>query len=190
MSANPTATQNHHEAADGTYTVEGNRIELVARPPSPPAVPGPTVISILAAGLGMDGRVEVRGAQGVRVTSGLPPLPPMTSDSTNGVEVVVGETGNLTLQRGLLPVDQKIELTPTGITVDAGAMEVTIKSLTQITLSVCDGLAKITLGPEGVTVEALTIRLSAQVQAQLQAVMAQITGEAMTQISGGLTMIG
>jgi len=34
------------------------------------------------------------------------------------------------------------------------------------------------------------IKLSAQVMAQLQGIMAQLSGSAMTQISGGITMIG
>jgi hypothetical protein len=85
-------------------------------------------------------------------------LPPVASDSTNGAEVVVGEVQNITLQRGLLPgVDQKIEMTPSGITVDAGAMPVTIQSLTQITLSVAGGLNTITLTPQGITIQGLMI---------------------------------
>jgi hypothetical protein len=110
---------------------------------------------------------------------------------TNGVEILTGEIGNLTLQRGLVPeVDQKLEMTPTGITIDGGVGKVTIKSMTQIELSVAEGLAKITLGPEGVTIQALQINLSAQVQAQIQGLMTQLMGSAMTQISGGITMIG
>ena len=139
----------------------------------------------------MDGRVNVRGSQGVRVTAGPPPLPETTSDSTNGVEILVGETGNLTLQRGIISdVDQKMEMTPTGVTIDGGVQTVTIKSMTKIELSVCEGVAKITIDPTGVTIDALTIKLSAQIMAQIQGVMAQLSGDAMTQISGGITMIG
>jgi len=42
-----------------------------------------------------------------------------------------------------------------GITVDGGAMPVTIQSLTQIKLSVCGGLSSITLGPDGITIMGL-----------------------------------
>lgn len=184
-------TTDHAQSVDGRFSIAANRIELLSRPPLPPAVPGPFVITILAAGLGLDGLVNVRGSQGVRVTAGPPPLPATSSESTNGVEVLVGQTGNLTLQRGLLPeVDQKMEMTPTGITIDAGAGKMTIKSLTEIELSVAEGLTKIKLGPEGVTIEALQIKLSAQVQAEIQALIARLAGSAMTQISGGITMIG
>ena len=181
---------NHNQSLDGHFSIAANQVELLARPPLPPAVPGQSVVSILAAGLGIDGLVDIRGSQGVRVTAGPPPLLPASSASTNGVEILAGETGTVTVQRGLLPIDQKMELTPQGVTIDAGVGKVTVNSLTQIELSVAEGLTKITLGPEGVTIQALQITLSAQVQAQIQGIIAQLTGQAMTQIGGGITMIG
>ncbi len=51
-------------------------------------------------------------------------------------------------------------MTPSGITVDAGAMPVTIQSLTQITLSVAGGLSTITLGPEGVTIQGVLVQIN------------------------------
>jgi len=96
----------------------------------------------------------------VCITAGPPPLPPTASDSTNGVEIAVGELQNVTLQRGLLPIDQKIEMTPGSITVDAGVGTVTIQSLTQITLSVAGGLSTITLGPEGITIQGLMVKIN------------------------------
>lgn len=154
-------TQDRIESADGSYSISANQVQLLSRPPLPPGVPLPSVITIAAPGMGMDGRVDVRGSQGVRVTAGPPPLPPTTSDSTNGVEIVVGEVQNVTIQRGLLPgVDQKIEMTPSGITVDAGSMPVTIQSLTQITLSVAGGLSAITLGPQGITLQGVLVQIN------------------------------
>jgi hypothetical protein len=180
----------HTQNFEGHFSIAANQVELLALPPLPPSVPGQSVISILAAGLGIDGLVDIRGTQGVRVTAGPPPLLPASSASTNGVEILAGETGTVTVQRGLLPIDQKIEMTPGGITIDAGVGKVTVKSLTQIELSVAEGLTKLTLGPEGVTIQALQINLSAQVQAQIQGIITQLTGTAMTQIGGGITMIG
>jgi hypothetical protein len=115
---------------------------------------------VIAAGEGTDGRVEVRGVQGVRITTGPPPEPPTSSDSTNGVEIVVSENQNVTIQRGLLPIDQKIEMTPGNITIDAGAGTLTLKSLTEITLSVADGLATITLTPAGVKIQGLLVQIN------------------------------
>jgi hypothetical protein len=177
---------------DGNYVITANQVALLSRTPLPPSVPNPNVITIMAGDLlGMSGTVNVRGYTGVRLTAGPPPLPATESNSTDGVEIEIGETGSFTLKRGLIPeVDQKMEVTSSGVTVDAGSGEVTIKSLSKITLSVAEGMTQITLGPEGVTIEALQIQLSAQVQAMIQGLMTQLSGSAMTQISGGITMIG
>jgi len=153
-----TSSADRVETAKGTYGIKANAVQVVCMPPVPPAIPVPSVITLAATGLAMDGLVNVYGSQGVRVTAGPPMLPPVASDSTNGAEVVVGETQNITLQRGLVPsVDQKIEMTPAGITVDGGAMPVTIQSLTQITLSVAGGLSTITLTPEGITIQGVMV---------------------------------
>jgi hypothetical protein len=180
----------HAESIEGTFDLAANRINLCARPPLPPAVPAKCVVTILSTGTGADGLVDVRGSQGVRVTAGPPPALPTDSSAANGVEVVVGQTGCLTLQRGLLPSDQKVELTPTGITIDAGAMGVTIKSLSSIELSVAGGLTKLRLGPEGVTVEAVTIKLSATLLAEIKGVMNTISATGINKIGGPMTMIG
>lgn len=146
------------ESANGVYAIRANQVQLMCRPPLPPGIPSPSVITILAAGMGMDGRVDVRGSQGVRITAGPPLLPPTTSDSTNGVEILVSEAQNVTIKRGLIDgVDQKIEMAPGSITVDGGAGSVTIQSLSKITLSVCGGLSTITLGPDGVTINGLPL---------------------------------
>ena len=162
--SNPTLTgggRDSVQSVDGAFVVTANQVEFLSRPPLPPLPPNPSVITLLAAGMSPDGLVNVRGSQGVRITAGPPLLPPTASDSTNGVEIIVGEVQNVTIQRGLLPgVDQKIEMTPNGITVDAGAMPVTIQSLTQITLSVAGGLSMITLGPEGVTIQGILIQIN------------------------------
>jgi hypothetical protein len=187
MALDPTH-QPHY--VDGAYAVTANQIALISQTPLAPDAPDPCVITLLAGGLTMDGLVNIRGCQGVRVTAGPPPLPATGSTSTNGVEIMIGELGKFTLQRGLLPVDQKMEMTSEGVTIDAGAGKVTIKSLTEITLSVAEGMTKIKLGPDGVTIEALQIKLSAQLQAEIQGLINKVTGTAMNQISGGITMIG
>jgi len=156
------ASMDQTAGVSGAYHIQANQVELLSRPPFPPAVPGPCRISVVAAGvIPGDGQVEVRGTQGVRITTGPLCLPPTSSDSTNGVEIIVSETQNVTIQRGVLPdIDQKIEMTPEGITIDAGMAPLTIKSLTQITLSVAEGLATITLGPEGVQIKGLLVQIN------------------------------
>jgi hypothetical protein len=175
---------------DGLYSVTANQIEFFTGPPLPPAIPGPSVIRLLSAGMGIDGQVYVRGTKGVRVTAGPPPLLETASDSTNGVEIMIGELGKFTLQRGLLPVDQKMEMTQSAVSINAGAGKVTIESLTEITLSVAGGVSKIKLGPDGITIEGLMVTVKGDVQTQIQGTMTQVKGDAMTQISGGVTMIG
>jgi hypothetical protein len=139
---------------DGVYALGANRIELMARPPLPPAPLTPSNITLLASGLGMDGKVDVRGSMGVRITSGPPMLPPTTSDSTNGVEIIASELQNVTIQRGLIPVvDQKIEMTPGSIVVDGGAGTITIQSLTEIKIQVAGGVSSITLTPVGIIIQ-------------------------------------
>jgi hypothetical protein len=142
---------------DGNYTITANQVEFVSRPALPPAPPDPCTITLLASDVTqLNGTVNLRGMGGVRITAGPPPLPATGSSSTQGVEIEVGEIQNVTIKRGLIDgVDQKIEMTPTGITVDGGSMPVTIQSLTQIKLSVMGGLSSITLGPDGITVVGL-----------------------------------
>ncbi len=121
----------------------------------------PPAVMIVADSTGDDGMVEINGSQGVRITAGPPSLPPVDSESTNGVEIVTGETQNVTLQRGLIQgVDQMIQMTPSGITVDAGTMPVTIQSLTQITLSVAGGVSTITIAPEGITIQGVLVQIN------------------------------
>jgi len=155
-------TMEHCESFDGKYGITANQVEVLSRQPMPPAPPAPSVVTILATDLvGMSGEVDVRGAGAVRITAGPPELPPAATGSTNGVEIQVGEIQNVTIQRGLIPgVDQKIEMTPSGITVDAGTMPITIQSLTQITLSVAGGLSTITLGPQGVTIQGVMVQIN------------------------------
>jgi len=154
-------TTDHIQSFDGDYILSANQLEIMSVPPMPPAVPGPCLITIQADANGIGGKVNVNGSQGVRISAGPPALPPTASPTTNGVEIAVGEIQNVTIQRGLLPgVDQKIEMTPSGITVDAGVMPVTIQSLTQITLSVAGGLSTITLAPEGVTIQGILVQIN------------------------------
>jgi len=153
---------NHIASVGGTYAIQAKQVELLARPAEVPDLPEPSVISLIATGIPPEaGYIEIRGTQGVRITTGPLAVPPTSSDSTNGVEIIVSEDQNVTIQRGVLPeVDQKIEMTPEGITIDAGAGTLTIKSLTQITLSVAEGLSTITLGPEGITIKGLLVQIN------------------------------
>jgi hypothetical protein len=148
------------ETADGGFQIRANEVEILARPPLPPAVPAPSVITLLAAGTGADGRVNIRGSQGVRITSGFPPLPPTGSDTTNGLEIGVDDVQSIAIQRGVIGNVQEMQMTPAGITIDAGLGAMTIQSLTSITLSVAGGLSSITLTPTGITIQGILVQIN------------------------------
>jgi hypothetical protein len=179
---------------NGSWDVTASKVTLCARPGMPPALPEESVIDVLATGMGVGGRVNVRGSQGVRVTAG-PPLLGLPADSTatNGVEVVVSDLGTISLARGIIPgpAQQTIDITPAGIQIDAGALPVTISSLSAITLSVAGGVAELRITPEGVTIHALSITLSAQVTASIQGLTStSITSAANVKVTAPITMIG
>lgn len=150
-----------HQEFMGTFGVAANQVSLVSRPPFPPAPAAPYVIKILAPGAGQDGFVDVRGSKGVRITTGPPPLPPTHSDSTNGMEVEVSEAQNITLKRGLIPmVDQKIEMAPGQITIDAGTGAIKIQSATNIEISCAMGVASIKLTPAAIILQGPIIMIN------------------------------
>jgi hypothetical protein len=151
--------------SDGLVSTVAGQLEFVAHPPLPPQEQKPPIISMLAADLtGMQGKVDVRGAKGVRLTSGplaIPMLsPPTTSDSTDGIELVASEAQNVTIQRGLLPsIDQVISMTPGNITIDGGIGTIMIQSMTEITLSVAGGATMIRLTPAGIQIQSAGIQV-------------------------------
>ena len=158
---------NTHKSTIGTYEITGNQVVLMSRVPlDPMATPRPNGITILACGNTLvDGKVDLRGSKGVRITAGPPAIPMVspetTADSTNGVEIVVAEPQNITLQRGLIDgVDQKIEMQPASILVDGGVGTVTIQSLTEITLQVAGGVSKISLTPAGIIMQGPIIMIN------------------------------
>jgi hypothetical protein len=166
------------KSVDGAWEIAANPVVLLSRPPAPdPTNPAPTprpnLITILATGslpTMNDGRVDVRGGKGVRITSGGPAMPlfnpPVTSDKTDGVEIVVGAQQKILIHRGILPTDsinmnQRIELTMDNIVVDAGMEgKLTLKAgpseITMdaegITFSVLNGMSFISLAAEGITI--------------------------------------
>jgi|SRR5579871_3744850 len=167
------------KSVDGAWEVAANQVVLLSRPPAPdPTDPTaktqPNLITILATGslpTMNDGRVDVRGGKGVRITTGGPAMPlfnpPVTSEDTNGVEIVVGAQQKILIHRGILPshgnvnMNQRIELTKDQIVVDAGedgtlTLQAGPSSIFMdadgITLSVKNGMSYISLSSEGITV--------------------------------------
>jgi hypothetical protein len=147
---------NNLQSAGATYQIAGNQVVLLSRTALPPAKPGPSVITILAAGalptFADDGKVDIRGAKGVRITAGPPAIPlvspPVTADTTNGVEIMVGETQYVTIYRGVSALNQKIEMFPNGIMIDAGVSGI---------LELKAGASSIVIDEEGITIKGLPL---------------------------------
>jgi hypothetical protein len=130
---------NNLQSASSAYQIAGNQVVLLSRQGvplgNPKAKPGPSQIVILAAG-GLptfdDGKVDMRGGKGVRITTGSPimiPLglsPKVTDDGTDGVEVIVADKQKITIHRGSdspPPAQnffQSIEMTPDSLTLQSG----------------------------------------------------------------------
>jgi hypothetical protein len=137
----------------GKYTVTAEGVEIISRTPLAPAIHGRNVITLLATGetstgAGEGGYVEVRGNTGVRITAGPPSIPPTSSDSTNGVDIIVGLDQTVTILRGFAPHWQKIEMSPGGIEIDAGPSGM---------LTLQAGASSITLNAEGITIKGLPL---------------------------------
>lgn len=146
---------------DGTYSVVANQVQLHTAPQMPPTDPVPYLISLLSPGSGYDGRVEVNASQGVRVTAGPPQMPPTSSESTEGVEVAVGELQSITLIRGMIPgAQQAIAIMPSNLNIMGTTANVLVSSDVQITLSVAGGLSSIVLTPVGIVLKGPVIQIN------------------------------
>jgi type VI secretion system secreted protein VgrG len=93
-------------------------------------------------------------------------------DQTNTVEM--GNQSN-TVKMG--NIDEKANLG-----------SITMEAMQSITLKV--GQSSVTIDQTGVTVKGMMISVEGQVQTQVKAPMTQVSGSAMLQLSGGITMIG
>jgi phage baseplate assembly protein gpV len=140
---------NDEHSVEGRYTVAANGVEIISRTPG--AIPRSNVITLLATGdtetgEGLGGHVELRGNAGVRITAGSPePFLPTSSDSTNGVEIMVGAMQTVKIHRGLGPLPlQKIEMFRGGIEIDAGDTG---------TLTLKAGESSITVNTAGITLK-------------------------------------
>jgi hypothetical protein len=142
-------------SVEGRYTITANGVEIISRTSPLPATRGRNVITLLAAGeeegMGEGGHVEVRGNAGVRITAGPPPGLPTSSDSTNGVEIIVGLEQTVTIQRGLAATfPQKIKMFPGAILIDAGMGSLTLQAAN----------SSITLDAEGITIKGPLVKIN------------------------------
>ena len=171
-------------------TLTANQISLLAAPPPIPGVPEPSAISIVAAGYDVDGAVDVRGSRVVCISAGPPPGLPATSKTARGVEIRTGQAETVSIERGLTGADQKIQMTPAGITINAGSMPVKVESLSEITLSVAGGTSRIRIAPDGITIEGVTVKITGMTLVETSGLTNKVSGLGTTIISAPMTMIG
>ena len=172
------------------YVLAANQVAIVASAPLT-AIPPESTLTLLAAGDDGLGVVDVRGATGVRVTAGPAPGLPTHDLVTNGVEIVAGATGCVTIQQGLVPpAVQKVEMIPgVGLTINAGAMPVRIESAALIELTVAGGTSKIVLTPAGVEINAPDVRIVGIADATVEGPRVAVRAAATATITAPMTMI-
>jgi hypothetical protein len=148
---------NQIKSAKHTYQIGGNQVVLVSRKPEPElgakSQPDPSRIVLLAGGSVSggfidEGTVDIRGCKAVRVSSGPLPIPMISpetsSDSTDGVDIVVSGMQKIRILRGLtFPDIQSIEMSSGNIVIDAGLNG---------SLSLRAGLSAITIDLTGITI--------------------------------------
>ena len=152
---------NQVKSAKHTYQIGGNQVVLVSRKPLPEpggSPPDPSRIILLAGGSVAggfidEGTVDIRGCKGVRVTSGpvaIPMISPETSsESTDGVDIIVSGTQKVRVQRGLtFPDIQTIEMNSGSIVIDAGLNG---------SLSLRAGMSMISIDLSGVTINGVPL---------------------------------
>jgi hypothetical protein len=148
----------------GVYDIQAGGVDIMAHDTKTEAPSAKRVRILGAAWPEAGGLVEVRGDQGVRITTG--PVtasngPKMSAESTEGVEVAVGDLQSITLIRGMTPgAQQAISIMPSNINILATTAKVLIDSLEQITLQVAGGLSSITLTPSGIVIKGLVVQIN------------------------------
>jgi hypothetical protein len=147
-----------YQTFDGTYGIAATKIAFVSRVATPPADSADYAVSMVAAGDGTNGKIEVMGTQGVRITSSDVGVIKGSATSTTGVEILVDDPKNIWLKRGLIPNQQKIIMDPGEIVVDGTTGTVTVSSLEEIKLQV--GPNSITMTPEGITITGLLVNIN------------------------------
>lgn len=149
-----------YQAFDGTYGIAATKLAFVSRVATPPADSADYAVSLVAAGDGTDGKIELMGTQGVRITSSGGDVKG-SAEETFGVEIMVDDDSlkNIRIQRGALTPDrQKLIMAPEQFVLDCGTSTVTVSSLEEIKLQV--GPSSITLTPEGITITGLVVNIN------------------------------
>ncbi|HTB10635.1 MAG TPA: hypothetical protein VK752_03645 [Bryobacteraceae bacterium] len=162
-----TASGDKYLAAQKELWLVGNQVHLQTGTSASAETPEEYVIEMLAIDPGFDnGRIEMRGSQSVRITSGVQEGsggPKISNKKNNGVVIRAGDGQVVALAQGCdEEVDSAVVLNPQG----AGGILlnskefISIDSGTQILLSVAGGTSSITLTPSGIVMKGPIIRIN------------------------------
>ena len=116
--------------------------------------------------------VNGEGSGSATVDGGLEGIAAMTSGNPAMPQTIIldGETMNIKIQNGALPICPMIEITPEMIRLGVGTSGIEITA-------------------EGVTINGLQVAISGLVEASLSGAMVSVEGEAMTTVSGALVQV-
>jgi hypothetical protein len=144
--------------ADKSYNIDSGTVFVVANGTTGKHALAPK-IGILAGATGgaisPDGKVDVHGSQGVRITSGPPDEPPSANDDINGLEMQAGAQQSIKIMRGLDDdQDQVIQMTQGLIEIRGGDADgcVSIIAAQEISFQVAGGSSAIIMNSKGITI--------------------------------------
>lgn len=107
-----------------------------------------------------------------------------TRDIGNNQTITVARDRSVTIKQG----NDSLDVSMGNISIKADLGQISLEAMQSITLKV--GENSVTISQEGVSVNGLMLDLQGQMQATLTSLMTSIDGSAMTEISGGVMMIG
>src|ERR1700730_2411266 len=146
---------------EGWYSESANVMALSAQQLE--GSPLPPVPRLFAGGLdsAQNGRVEVHGSQGVRITTGPPKMPSAKNPDINGVEIYTGDANNIRLRRGFTKESQQsLYMTQHGITMEAGNGDEGILIESDVNLTLQVGPSSIIMTPAGITIKGLMVHIN------------------------------
>jgi hypothetical protein len=162
-----TASGDKYLTAQKELWLVGNQVHLQTGTSAGAETPEDYVIEMLAIDPGFDnGRIEMRGSQSVRITSGVPEGsggPPISNKKNNGVVIRAGDGQLVALVQGCdEEIDSGVVLNPQGNggIVMSSKEGIDIVAGTRITISVAGGTSSITLTPSGIVMKGPIIRIN------------------------------
>ncbi len=146
---------------EGRHMIGGAEVFVTALGSDGPDGVAP-LISILAATSDPDGKVDVHGSAGVRITSGPPSQPKSHNPDIDGLEVQTGDSQCIHFMRGMEenPLHGSMSFDNQGIGINGNQGGVWLKSYTKVKLMVLGGTSYIELTPSGIVMKGPLIQIN------------------------------